>query len=111
MKKFLVLYKAPASAIEQMAKATPEQMKAGMHLWMKWKKANDKAIVDLGTPLGNGDDLQKGASSKSKSDVCGYSILQGDSMSSVKKVLENHPHFQTPGGSITVLEFLPVPGM
>jgi hypothetical protein len=34
MKKFLVLYRAPISAREQMAKATPEQAKAGMDAWM-----------------------------------------------------------------------------
>ena len=103
MKKFLVLYKAPASAMEQMAKASPEQAKAGMDLWMKWKGANDKAIVDLGMPLGNGTDP--------KSDIVGYSILQGDSMKSVRKVLDNHPHLHTKGGSIAVLEMLPLPGM
>lgn len=103
MKKFLVLYKAPSSAMEQMARATPEQSKAGMDLWMKWKTANDKSIVDLGTPLGNATDP--------KSDIVGYSILQGDSMKSIKKVIENHPHLHTKGGSISVLEFLPIPGM
>jgi hypothetical protein len=30
MKKFVALYLAPISAIDQMKKATPEQMKAGM---------------------------------------------------------------------------------
>jgi len=30
MKKFLVLYEAPATAMAQMAKATPDQMKQGM---------------------------------------------------------------------------------
>ena len=111
MKKFLVLYEAPASATEQMARATPEQAKAGMDLWMKWKAANEKSIVDLGMPLGNGAGLQGGASSGAKSPVVGYSILQGDSMKSIRKVLENHPHFHTPGGSIEVFEFLPMPGM
>ena len=103
MKKFLVLYKAPASAMEQMSKASPEQAKAGMDLWMKWKNANDKAIVDLGMPLGNGTDP--------KSDIVGYSILQGDSMKSIQKVLDKHPHLHTKGGSISVFEFLPMPGM
>ena len=103
MKKFLVLYRAPSSAMEQMAKASPEQAKAGMDLWMKWKNANDKSIVDLGMPLGNGSDP--------KSDIVGYSILQADSMKSVRKVLENHPHLHTKGGSISVLEFLAMPGM
>jgi hypothetical protein len=41
MKKFLVLYRAPISAREQMAKATPEQAKAGMDAWMGWAKRSE----------------------------------------------------------------------
>ena len=111
MKKFLVLYEAPASAMAQMAKATPEQTKQGMDLWMKWKGANDKAIVDLGTPLGNGAHLKNESASKASSPVVGYSILQAESLDAAKKALKNHPHFQTQGGSIEVFEFLPIPGM
>ena len=107
MKKFLVLYEAPTTAMEQMAKATPEQAKQGMDLWMKWKNANEKGIVDLGAPLGNGVHLKKGPSSP----VVGYSIIQAASMDAAKKMVENHPHFHTQGGSIEVLEFLPMPGM
>jgi len=107
MKKFLVLYEAPATAMEQMAKATPEQAKQGMDLWMKWKNANDKAIVDLGMPLGKGVHLKKGATSL----VVGYSIIQAASMDAAKKVVDNHPHFHTQGGSIEIFEMLPMPGM
>ena len=52
MKKFLVLYKAPASSFEQMMKATPEQQKAGMAAWMAWGKSAGSSIVDMGAPLG-----------------------------------------------------------
>jgi hypothetical protein len=32
-------------------------------------------------------------------------------MKSIKKILENHPHLHTKGGSISALELLPIPGM
>ena len=111
MKKFLVLYHAPASAMEQMSKATPEQAKAGMDLWMKWKDSNKKGIVDLGMPLGNGKQLQKSSTSGAKSTIVGYSIVQSDSIESATKMMKDHPHFHTPGGSVEVFEFLPMPGM
>ena len=103
MKKFLVLYTAPASAMEQMKSASPEQAKAGMDLWMKWKAANDKSILDMGAPLGN--------STKQGSSVVGYSIVQGNSMVDVRKMMEKHPHLHTKGGAIEVLEMLQMPGM
>jgi hypothetical protein len=42
MKKFIALYLAPTSALEQMKKATPEQMKAGMDAWMAWFRKHEK---------------------------------------------------------------------
>jgi hypothetical protein len=112
MSKYLVLYRASASAADQMANATPEQMQAGMDAWMNWSKRAGDAIVDLGAPLGNGRNIGGGDASASDSDVSGFSILQADSADAVFELLRDHPHFHTPGdSSIEVLEFLPMPGM
>ncbi|MFN0064335.1 MAG: hypothetical protein ACKVPX_17640 [Myxococcaceae bacterium] len=111
MKKFIVLYQAPVSAIEQMAKANAEQSKAGMDAWMSWAKKAGSAIVDLGMPLGNGSSVGKGSVSKSTTTVAGFSILQADSMNAVTRVLDGHPHLTMPGATIEVLEGLPLPGM
>jgi hypothetical protein len=54
--KFLVLYRSPVSAREQMASATPEQAQAGMEAWQAWGEKAGAAIVDFGAPLdGDGD--------------------------------------------------------
>jgi hypothetical protein len=96
--KFLVLYRAPTSAQEQMANATAEEMQAGMQEWMNWAGKAGPAIVDLGSPLaGSGD-------------VTGFSILDAESRSAVDELLADHPHRHLPGASIEVLEFLPMPG-
>lgn len=111
MKKFLVLYQSPVSAAEQMANSTPEQAKAGMDAWMAWAQKAGPAIVDLGSPLGNGSALAKGSVSRGNTTVGGYSILQGESMQAITKLLAEHPHFMLPGATIEVLEALPLPGM
>jgi hypothetical protein len=108
MKKYLVLYRAPVSAREQMAGGTPEQQKAGMEAWMKWAGRAGSAIVDLGSPLG--DNAHVGGTAGA-GHIGGFSVLQADSIDGVKKVLEGHPHLSMPGFSIEVLEFLPIPGM
>lgn len=108
MKKFLVLYRAPVSAQEQMAKATPEQAKSGMDAWMAWAKRAGSAIVDMGSPVGNSQHLGGVATA---GDIAGFSILQAAGMAEAKKVLDGHPHLQMPGFSIEVLEFFPLPGM
>jgi hypothetical protein len=111
MKKFLVLYKAPASSFEQMMKATPEQQKAGMDAWMTWSKSAAKAIVDMGAPLGKSLRVSKGSSSPTTNDLGGYSILQAESKEALADTLKGHPHFMTPDGTIEVVEVMPIPGM
>ena len=110
MAKFMVLYRASTSALEQMSNTSPEQAQAGMELWMQWAGKAGDAIVDLGAPLTPVGTL--GKSGASELQIAGFSILQGDSSDAVTKLLEDHPHFHTPGDtSIEILEFLAIPGM
>ena len=111
MKKFLVLYKAPSSAFEQMKNATPEQQKAGMDSWMAWSKKAGSSIVDLGAPLGKSLRVTKGGASPVTNDLGGFSILQAESKEALAKVLEGHPHFTMPDGTVEVVEMMPIPGM
>jgi hypothetical protein len=111
MKKFLVLYQSPISAAEQMAKATPEQAKAGMDAWMAWAKKAGSAVVDLGAPTGNGTSVTPKGSSAGSTKIGGFSIMQGESINAVVRLLEGHPHFMVPGATIEVLETLAMPGM
>ena len=111
MKKFLVLYRAPIASFDQMMQATPEQAKAGMDAWMAWAKKAGSAIVDLGSPVGNGSSVVRTSVSAGTTKIGGYSVLQGESMKTVTKLLEDHPHFMIPGATIEVLEVLALPGM
>jgi hypothetical protein len=111
MKKFLVLYKAPTSAFEQMKKATPEQQKAGMEAWMAWSKKAAPSIVDMGAPLGKSVRVTANGTSPSNNELGGYSIMQAESKEALGEALKGHPHFMMPDGSIEVVELMPIPGM
>jgi hypothetical protein len=111
MKKFLVLYKAPTSAFEQMQKATPEQQKAGMDAWMAWSKKTASAIVDMGAPLGKSLRVTNSGASPVTNDLGGYSILQAESKEALAESLKGHPHFMVQDGFIEIVELMPIPGM
>ena len=111
MAKFMILYRSSTTAREQMANATPEQMKAGMDAWMVWAGKAGDAVVDLGAPLAHASHVGSGPSAAGGEDIAGYSILQADSAEAVSGVLEGHPHLGMPGNSIEVLELLNMPGM
>jgi hypothetical protein len=104
--KFMILYRAQASAREQMANATPEQMRAGVEAWRAWATKVDYAIADLGSPLAHTTHVGPGAASTDG--VAGYSILEAGSADEVESILEGHPHLTMPGTSIEVLEIIPM---
>ena len=109
MTQFMVLYRSSTSARDQMASATPEQMKAGMEAWMQWAGQAGDAVVDLGAPLAPAAHVGPGSSDAGE--ISGYSVLQADSAGALSGVLDGHPHLGTPGNSIEVLEMLSMPGM
>lgn len=110
MKKFMVIYHAPADAVAQMAQATPEQQAEGMKPWMAWKDSVGDKLVDLGTPLMGGTRLlPDGTFEMSKKEVTGYSVLQAKDMEEAKSLLKGHPHLAWTGGcDIEVHECVPM---
>jgi len=113
MKKFMIMYRSDSSAQDTMNASTPEEMKAGMDAWIKWKDGVEAAGVkfEFGMPLQGSKHMAGDEVSASDSDVSGYSIMEGDTVDDVLQHLSSHPHLKVAGNSIEVLEFLPMPGM
>lgn len=110
MKQFVVIYYAPASAMEKMKNSSPEDMKKGMEEWMKWAEKCGENLIDLGNPLGNGQEISQSGTSSSNKGVVGYSILQASDMSEAEDFLKGHPHLGwTDGCQIEIYEKLPLP--
>lgn len=112
MKKYIVTYHAPIDFMEQASESTPEEMEKGMEGWMAWARKCGNKLVDFGTPLANGLKLNPGGGSqKSKSQVCGYSILQAESLEEASELLKDHPHLAWNSAcEIEVHESMPTPG-
>jgi hypothetical protein len=112
MKKFLVLYKASASAFDQMKKSTPEQQKSGTEAWMAWGKKAGSSIVDMGGPLGKAMRVTKGgAASPVTNDLGGFTLMQAESKEALAESMKQHPHFMMPDSTIEIVEMMPIPGM
>ena len=111
MAKFLILFNSPMSASEQMANATPEQMKASMQEWMDWKTEADKTVkFEWGLPLQARTQITPTGMTNSTSPVSGYAIMEGEK-DQITTLLQTHPHLKREGASIDVLEMLSMPGM
>lgn len=111
MKKFIVLYHAPADW-SKVKDSTSEDMKKGMAKWMEWAKKCGSGLVDMGTPLGNGQKVTKGGVMPSDKRVIGYSILRAETMDEAVGMLKEHPHLEwAESCEIEVHESLPTPGI
>jgi hypothetical protein len=112
MAKYMVLYNSTASASDLMANASPEEMKASMDEWMKWRdEASNTAKIDFGLPLQAVSRVATDGVTDSDSQVSGYSIVEGESKEAIIELLQTHPHLKRPGASIDVLEMLSMPGI
>lgn len=109
MTKYMILYRAPVSAREQMAAGTPEQAQAGMEAWMQWAQKAGPAIVDMGAPLAEVSEAGTPVPAAGQI-IGGYSMLEAESPAALSDVLAEHPHLAW-GGTIEVHEMLPAPGM
>ena len=107
MKKFLLMFQSPPSAMEEMMKATPEQQAAIMKPWMEWKNLMGDKIVDLGSPL-QGSKLLKsnGTETSEQSKTDGFTIIQAKDFDEVKSLLKTHPNLMKKEESgIEIFEF------
>lgn len=99
MKRFVVIYHAPAEAMAAMGEATPEQKAEGMKPWLAWKDRLGDKLLDFGAPLVGGQLLKPdGTTQTSTKDVSGYSIIQANDIEEAKSLLIDHPHLQWTGG-------------
>jgi hypothetical protein len=108
--RFLVLYNSPISAAEQMEMSTPEEMKAGMDMWMEWGAKVGPALTDFGLPLGDSNRVEGGSASPGTSQATGYSIIEADSLEAATKLVKDHPHLHQPDGWIDVFATMEMPG-
>jgi hypothetical protein len=96
--------------MKEMEDVSPEEKKKGMEPWMHWAEKCGDGLVDMGSPLGNGQKITSdGASATDHAEVAGYSILQAESMDKAKEMLTEHPHLDwVDGCEINVFEMMPL---
>lgn len=107
LKRFLVLYLAPASVLADWAKTDPETRKTAEEKmrgdWMKWMGDHAKMIT-LTEAGGATKRVTASGASDTKNDIMLYSVVEADLHEAAAKIFETHPHLQIPQASIEVME-------
>ncbi|MET0739937.1 MAG: hypothetical protein ABWZ26_00090 [Candidatus Nanopelagicales bacterium] len=107
MTKFLLLYRGPATPMEEF---TPEQGAEQLAAWNGWKDRVGAALVDFGAPFGARSALADDGSSPEPSDQNGYSIVEASSIDGARGLLDGHPFLAEGKGqfSVEVFELVPM---
>jgi hypothetical protein len=114
MSKFLVLYQAPPSVLDEWMKTDPEVRKeeeAKMRsAWNTWMEVHGKSIIET-AGAGKTKHIEGGAVTDIKNNVMLYSLVEAESADEVVEMFKAHPHFGIPEASIEVMQANPLTGM
>jgi hypothetical protein len=92
MKKYMLLYKGPA---------TPQN--ASHENWPAWFNKIGDQLVSIGSPMENGFVLHRdGSKGDSATNLNGYSIIQARNINAVKRLVKDHPYLAQGSDEFTV---------
>ncbi len=115
MKKFLVLYLAPASVIDAWKKTAPETRKPAeekmQREWKQWMGDHAKMFADMGAGVGKTMRVDAKGSSDARNDIMLYGIVEAESHEAATQAFVDHPHLQIPEATIEVMAINPLQGM
>jgi len=113
MPRFLAVYTMkPENVVRFRALPKAEQEAidaAGLPQWLAWEKANAASFRDRGM-VGKTVRVTKDGIADAKNDICGYVVVEAESIEAAARLFENHPHFSIfPGDGVDIMPFVTEP--
>ena len=107
MTKFILLYKGPATPMQQIS---PEQSEQLMQAWGTWMGKVGAALVDQGAPFAGRTSLRGDGSATNASDLSGYTIVEAADVDEAKSLCDSHPFLSdgTATFAIEIYELAPM---
>ena len=108
MSKYIMIYKGEATDTADM---TEEQGREVMAKWGAWMGTVGEALVDVGTPFGEGISVIDDGSTASPVPLSGYSIVEAANLGAARELSKGHPYLSEGAGNfaIEIYEMTPVP--
>ncbi len=107
MAKFILLYRGPATPMEEI---TPEQSEQIMQAWGAWMGKVGSAMVDMGAPFAGRTALQGDGAVSAASDLNGYTIVEAADIAEATSLCGGHPFLSdgTASFSVEIYELAPI---
>ncbi len=114
MEKFIALYLAPVSVLDEWMQTDPETRKSQEETmkadWNAWMDTN-AAFVKETYGAGKTKRVTSEGVSEARNDVMMYSIVEAESHDAAAQIYVGHPHLQIPGATIEIMKANSLSGM
>ena len=85
--------------------------KDGMAAWNAWVAKHQKALADMGGPLGKTKRVGASGIADVSNEMGAFTVVRAESHEAAAKMFESHPHFAIfPGEAVEIMPVLPIPG-
>ena len=110
MPRFLAVYTMkPENVVRFRALPKVEQEAidaAGLPQWVAWEKANAASFSERGM-VGKTKRVTRDGIADAQNEICGYVVVEADSIEAAARLFENHPHFSIfPGDAVDIMPFV-----
>lgn len=107
----LTMTRADLAKFRAMPKEEQDAVDAkGLPLWKEWEERNAAFLPDLGGMVGKTVRVSREGIAPAVNDICGYVVVEADSIEAAAEIFVDHPHITTfPGDGIDIMPFLTGP--
>lgn len=114
MPRFLAVYTMKpenVAGFRAMPKADQDAVDAvGVQKWIAWENANAASFPDKGGMVGKTMRVTKSGVASAQNDICGYVVVEAETIEAAARLFEDHPHFAIfPGDAVDIMPFVTEP--
>jgi hypothetical protein len=105
--KFMLLYRGPATPMDQIP---PEQFEQIMQGWYDWRDKLGSGLVDFGTPFASGSEVRGDGSTGPAGDLHGYTVVEAADIDEARSLCDAHPFLsdRTAKFAVEIYELAPI---
>ena len=111
MPRFLAIYTMPNENVTRFRELPKAEQDAidnrGLPAWAEWEKRTGDAIVERGGMVGKNMRVTKSGTAPASNDICGYLVVEAETIEAAAELFEDHPHIQIfPGETVEIMPFV-----
>jgi hypothetical protein len=114
MPRFLALYTMQPEDVARFRSLPKSEQDAidavGFKQWKEWEARNAASFRDRGGMVGKTMRVTRDGIAGAVNSVCGYIVVEAETIEAAARLFENHPHFSVfPGDGVDIMPFVTDP--